>query len=71
MCLDAVSDTSSTGALAGDVIGVDDGVDESGVTDDGLVVHDPNVDESAVKVHCVEWLLCVVCKHVLSSFFGG
>ena len=54
MCLDAVSVTSSSGALAGDVIGVDDGVDESGVTDDGLVVHDPNVDESAARAHCVE-----------------
>ena len=68
---DQVSDTPSLGALASGVDGVNDGGDEGGVTDDGLIVHDPSIDKSSAMVHRVEWVLCVVSEHAPSPFLGG
>ena len=38
------------------VDGVDDGVDKCGITDDHLVIHDPYVDEAAVRADGVVWV---------------
>ena len=49
----AVSHSSSFGVLAGGVDGVDDGIHQYGVTDDGLAIHDPNVHHAALWVYVV------------------
>ena len=49
--LDAVSDSSSFGILAGGVDGVDDGVGHYGVANDSLVVHYPHVYQAALWVY--------------------
>ena len=50
---DTVSDSTSFGILASSVDGVDDGVGHYGVTDDSLVVHNPNVYQAALWVYVV------------------
>ena len=55
-----VADSAAFGVLACDVDGVDDGVREEGVACDGLVVHEPDVDDAAVWVDEVVRVLCVV-----------
>ena len=58
--LRSVADSTSFGVLACDVDGVDDGVRKEGVTCDGLVVHEPDVNDAAVWVDEVVGVLCVV-----------
>ena len=71
MGFDAVSDPSPFGILAGGVDGVDDGVGHYGVTDDSLVVHNPNVYQAALWVYVVVGVGGVVLQHLLSSFIRG
>ena len=70
VCLDAVANSSSFGVLASDVDGVDDGVHEYGVTYDGLVIHQPYVDQSTVWVNVVVGVVGVVLEHVVASLAG-
>ena len=56
---ESVAYASSLWLLACCVDGVDDAVYKFGVADDGLVVHQPDVDDSAVWVDSVVGVLCV------------
>ena len=71
MGLNAVSDSSTFGILAGGVDGVDDGVGHYGVANDSLVVHYPHVHQAALWVYIVIGVSSVVLQHLLSSFTGG
>ena len=63
----AIADPSSFWVLTGDVHCVNDRVDEGGVADDGLVIHDTDIDESAIRMDVVEWVLWVMFKGLLAS----
>ena len=71
MDFDAIPDASSLGVLACVIDGVDDGVYEFWVTDDGLIVHDPDVHQSSVGMDQAHWVISVVLEHVGPSFLGG
>ena len=58
----SVANASAFGVLARGVDGVDDGVDEDGVAYDGLVVHQPDVDDAAVGVDGVVGVLRVLLE---------
>ena len=66
-----ISRASSFGALASGVDGVYDSVDEDGVTSDGLVIHQPYVNQTAVWVDGVEGVLGVLLSEVSPSLCRG
>ncbi len=67
--LESVANPSSLWVLARRVHCVDDGARESGVTENRLVVHEPDVDEAAVGVNGVVGVLGILLKNVNSVFF--
>ena len=67
---DAIPDSTSLGVLACVVDGVNGGVYEFWVADDGLVVHYPHIHHSSIWVEQVEWVVGVVLKHLGPSFFA-
>jgi hypothetical protein len=69
VCLGAIPHATSLGVLTGDVDGVDDGVGQDGVASDGLVIHEPNVDDATVGLDGVVGVFCVVLKHEVSSLW--
>ena len=71
MCFCSVADSSYFGVLARGANGVDDGVSVCGVTQNGLVIHEPNVDKASMGVDGVVWVLCVVLQKVCASIAGG
>ena len=63
----AVPHASSFSVLASSVDGVDDGVGLNGVACDGLVVHQPNVNNATVGLDGVVGVFCVTLEHEVSS----
>ena len=70
MCLELVTYASSFRALACGVDGVYHGVDQGWVADDGLVVHQPDVDDAAVGVGGVVVVVGVMLDQVGTSLVG-
>ena len=68
VCLNPVAHSSALGVLTCSVDGIDDGVGEQGVASDGLVVHQPYVDDPAVGMDGVVRVFCVALEHEVSSF---